>query len=369
MEFSELVNISKLRELCESFTAITGAVTAILDLKGNILTASGWQDICTRFHRVQPATAHRCRVSDTALARQLVNGAHYNVYKCRNGLVDVAVPIIVGGEHVANFFTGQFLFEPPDKEDFLRQAEECGFDKDSYMEALNRVPIFSEDKVRSMMEFFTNLAQLIGEMGLAAKNTDEANAELRRHQEHLEERVRERTAEISKANAELQAEIAERKNVEAALRANKQRFRILAEATFEGVAITENGRFVDVNDQFTLIAGYERSELLHMTVADLLPPEEVNLVMTNILSRYENDVQHTVVCKDGSRRIVEAHGKPLDQKDRPGRNLRIAAIRDITERKRTEVEIMQLNVKLARARRRAGSRQPGTGGFQPYRCP
>jgi len=109
LRFSELVSIEELRGLCESFTAITGSPTAILDLEGNILIATGWQDLCTRFHRINHFTASRCRESDTILAGKLGKGESYNVYKCKNGLVDVAVPIMIGNEHVANFFTGQFF--------------------------------------------------------------------------------------------------------------------------------------------------------------------------------------------------------------------------------------------------------------------
>jgi PAS domain S-box-containing protein len=347
MKFSELVDISELRELCESFSSITGVVTAILDLEGNILTTSGWQNICTRFHRVHPGTACRCRESDTVLAGRLAKGERYNIYKCQNGLIDIAVPIIIEGEHVANFFTGQFLFEPPDEEYFIRQAEEFGFDKESYIEALNRVPIFSEDKVRSVMEFFTRLAQMIGGMGLAEKKLKEVNAELRKHQEHLEEQVRDRTSELLGTNRALQAEIAERKQAEAALRESEQRFRTLAAATFEGIAIIESGRFLDVNEQFAQLSGYELSELIHMKLADLLPPEELDRVLVNIYSGRESYLEHEMLCKDGSRRIVEAHGKPVDQKDQSGRNLRISAVRDITERKRAEAEIKQLNTDLA----------------------
>ncbi|MBI5142658.1 MAG: PocR ligand-binding domain-containing protein [Nitrospirae bacterium] len=188
MKFVELVDINELRELCESFTAFTDAVTAILDLEGNILVATGWQDICTRFHRVNPQTACRCTESDTVLAGQLKKGETYNVYKCKNGLVDVAVPIIVGGEHIANFFTGQFFFQSPNEEPFVVQAEEFGFDKRSYLDALHKVPVFSEQQVRIMMEFFTRLARIIGEMGLAGKRLEESNRELRKYHEHLERR-------------------------------------------------------------------------------------------------------------------------------------------------------------------------------------
>jgi PAS domain S-box-containing protein len=178
MKFAEMVDIGELKGLFESYTAITGIVTAILELDGTILIATGWQDICTCFHRVNDATAGRCRESDTILARGLRKGESYNIYKCKNGLVDVAVPIIIHGEHVANFFTGQFFTEEPDREYFIRQAEEFGFEKNSYLEALQRVPIFAEDTIKAMMEFFTRLAQLIGVMGLAREELLLSNEKL-----------------------------------------------------------------------------------------------------------------------------------------------------------------------------------------------
>ena len=54
MKFSELVDIDALRRLCKSFTDITDATTALLDLEGNTLIATGWQDICTCFHGAHP---------------------------------------------------------------------------------------------------------------------------------------------------------------------------------------------------------------------------------------------------------------------------------------------------------------------------
>lgn len=178
MRFTELVDIEELRGLCEEFSDITGAVTAILDLEGNILIATGWQDICTKFHRVNPGTAARCLESDTVLADQLKLGESYNVYRCKNGLVDVAVPINIGGEHVANLFTGQFFFDKPDTQYFIRQANEFRFDQGAYLDALEKTPVFTAEKVKSTMAFFTRLARVIGEMGLARVQMLETNSAL-----------------------------------------------------------------------------------------------------------------------------------------------------------------------------------------------
>lgn len=341
MKFSELVNINELHELCKSFTSVTGAVTAILDLDGTILTATGWQDICTCFHRVHPVTAGRCRESDTVLAGRLGKGVRYNVYKCRNGLIDVAVPITIGGEHVANFFTGQFFFEQPDKEYYIRQAEEFGFDKELYIEALNKVPIFSEDKVRSMTEFFTRLAQLIGEMGLAGKNLEDANAELHKHQEHLEELVMERTAELSGANRELQTEIAERKRAESELREREERFRATFNQSAVGIVhIAPDGQWLRINQRFCEIVGYSEEELMSLSVLDITHPDDVATSRQNLELLLEGKVgsyslEKRYIRKDGSTVWVNLNVSMVSDPDGIYR-YHIGVVEDITERKRAE---------------------------------
>lgn len=75
--------------------------------------------------------------------------------------MDVAVPIVVAGRQVGKLYSGQSLFAPPDADYFRRQAAEFGFDEASYLEALARVPIVSEERVRLVMEFLCRLAEMI----------------------------------------------------------------------------------------------------------------------------------------------------------------------------------------------------------------
>ncbi len=125
--FSELVDIPRVQRLTDLFFKATGIVTAVVTRDGSVLTRSGWQDICSRFHRINPDTRQRCIESDTHIANKIESGQKYSLYQCRNGLIDAAVPIVVEGEHVANFFTGQFLFQPPDLDFFRKQARGIWF--------------------------------------------------------------------------------------------------------------------------------------------------------------------------------------------------------------------------------------------------
>jgi PAS domain S-box-containing protein len=174
----DLIDIDKLTELLELYSNATGMVTALLDLQGNVLIATNWQDSCTQFHRKNETTCANCLESDTALASQLAEGKSYNVYRCKNGLVDVATPVVIDGQHVGNLFTGQFFFEKPNLEEFRQKARQVGFDEDDYINAIQKVPVYSEDEIEAHCKFLVKLAQMFGELGAANIKVQQANREV-----------------------------------------------------------------------------------------------------------------------------------------------------------------------------------------------
>ncbi|OLN28857.1 Chemotaxis protein methyltransferase CheR [Desulfovibrio sp. DV] len=165
LELQDIVDIHALQLLMDHFQKLTGMVFAILDLKGTVLVAAGWQDICLRFHRVHPETAKRCRESDTLLT-QGVEPGKFKLYHCQNNMWDVATPLIIGGRHMGNLFMGQFLFkdEEPDRKLFQDQARLYGFDEDAYLAALDRVPRWSRETLDNVMHFYSHLADLIAKL-------------------------------------------------------------------------------------------------------------------------------------------------------------------------------------------------------------
>jgi PAS domain S-box-containing protein len=174
----DYIDFESVNTLLEGFNKSTGFVTAILDLEGNVLSKSGWRHICTEFHRINPETAQRCIVSDTVLANKMKEGEKYHFYKCLNGLVDVAVPVVIKGVHIANLFSGQFFFEKPDISFFKIQAAKYGFDEKEYLKFLGEVPVVSEEKVKIVMDFLLNMTNMISVTTLQKLEQTELNKTL-----------------------------------------------------------------------------------------------------------------------------------------------------------------------------------------------
>ncbi|PXF61213.1 MAG: hypothetical protein C4B59_05555 [Candidatus Methanogaster sp.] len=303
-EISELVNIDKVQVLADSFCEAVGIASAVIDLEGNVVTSSRWQKICTEFHRVNPQTCRKCIESDTILANRLTKGEGYAIYRCRNGLVDAAAPILIDGEHVANFLVGQFLFEPADCEYFRKQAREHGFDETTYLEALSGVPVIAEDRIKPILEFLVGFAEFVGEMGLS----------------------RIRQLEDASALAE----------------SNEKYLEAIIKTSRDGIFVVDaDGNFKFGNDATFEILGWPMEELIGNPLMKVIPLD----VHEFILQRWD-EVQRgeggpygvDIVTKDRERRSLFVSHSLMDI---VGQRKYCVIIKDVTERKAEEESLRQ----------------------------
>ena len=178
IDLKNAVDIEAVQSILDHFCSVTGMVTALLDLDGKILVSTGWQDICTKFHRVNDRSAVNCTESDLHLSK-ILESDEFADYKCKNGLWDVVTPLYINGKHVGNIFTGQFFYDDDviDEIYFERQAESFGFNKEKYIEALRKVPVYNREKIRNLMLFLVNFFKLVSRLSfsniLLAKESSE----------------------------------------------------------------------------------------------------------------------------------------------------------------------------------------------------
>jgi len=178
-------DFEKTNTILEAFNKSTGFATAIVDLEGNIMSKSGWRQICTDFHRKNPLTASNCFFSDAESYSWTNKDEDYRFLKCMNGLTVVMLPIIIRNEHIANLYSGQFFFEEPNIPLFIKQAQINDFDESAYIESLRKVPVLTKEKVEVEITFLLNITQLIMEMTAEKLDQIDLNTELKKSEAAL----------------------------------------------------------------------------------------------------------------------------------------------------------------------------------------
>ncbi len=131
----------------------------------------------------------------------------------------------------------------------------------------------------------------------------------------------------------LSIETTKRRQFEMALRESENRFRNLAEASHEGVAITTAGLIVEVNKQLAEMLGYRMDKLIGLPVKDLVAPESHAVVAHHVSTNSQEAYEYKALRKDGTIFLAEARGRSTRYR---GKEVRVTAIRDITETKRLQ---------------------------------
>jgi PAS domain S-box-containing protein len=313
-KLEDLIDLKLIQTLQEKLNEIYPFPSAIIDNDGKILTAVAWQDICTKFHRVNKESELECIKSDKYISEHLHEANPAVSYNCPHGMVDNSIPIIIEGIHYANFFIGQLFLEKPDIEFFKKQAKRYGFDEKTYLEAVKRVPIWAKDKLEKHLVFIKEFVEALGLIGHKQLKQIEAQRLVDKKEKFL-------------AHSQ---QIANVGSWELDLVANH----LIWSAETYRIFGLEPQEFDESNDAFL--------ECVH--------PADRATVNTayaeSVLKRRDGfDIEHRIVRKrTGEIRFV--HEKCLHERDEKGKIvLSIGIVQDITERKQKELELINAKEK------------------------
>ena len=177
--------------------------------------------------------------------------------------------------------------------------------------------------------------------------TDRKNAEeeLKKHRDHLEELVAKRTKDLLKTNEELRAEITERKRFERALRESEEKYRDLVESANSIILRWDvKGNITYLNSYGLDFFGYNLEEITGRNVVGTIVPgtesttrRDLTILMKDIQrdpDKHKNN-ENENMRKDGKRVWIAWTNRAILNQD--GNPVEILSIgNDITEKKRLE---------------------------------
>jgi PAS domain S-box-containing protein len=153
------------------------------------------------------------------------------------------------------------------------------------------------------------------------------------HLKNIELSLKEKHDEILAAEEELKTTNEELFESNMALQKSEDRYKKLADASFEGIAYSEDGIITELNHRFCELFGYEREELLGSLILTILAEEYHDLAIKHVLEMYHRPYEMEGVKKSGERFFIEVRERVVKQ----GEVYKVlSVIRDVTDRKKAE---------------------------------
>lgn len=178
---TDLIDISILQEMQNSFSKMTGIAAYITDADGNYVTGASCQtDFCSRYTRATTIGQQRCRTCDSNCATHASHQGRAITYHCHTGLRNFAAPILINGQLIGCFFGGQFLDGPPDDDKIRHIANELGLDKEEYLEAYHNVPFFPRETLKRASLFLHTITNALSSIAYHNYVILQENAKIKR---------------------------------------------------------------------------------------------------------------------------------------------------------------------------------------------
>ena len=148
--------------------------------------------------------------------------------------------------------------------------------------------------------------------------------------------------ELSQRIADMESSEIKRKRVQEALKESEKKYATIIEKSNDGIVILQDGAFKYINPKMVEIAHFDVKDLLGKSFIDFVAPNFKDLVLRRYQKRISGEsvpekYEIEIITREGrtipveiSPSLIEYDGKPAD----------MAIIRDITERKKVEHEMI-----------------------------
>jgi two-component system, cell cycle sensor histidine kinase and response regulator CckA len=173
---------------------------------------------------------------------------------------------------------------------------------------------------------------------------DAAQGELKQSNSVLEQRVRDRTAQITSAKEVLEAEVLERRRNEEMLRQSEERFSkaFCSNPLPMTISTKTEGRYLDVNDSFLTLVGRERASVIGRTMAELafwVDPDDRISMMKGLSNEGRVIGLATQIRANGG--AVREATVSAEQIELLGQLCVLAVTQDTTEMRRLQTQSLQ----------------------------
>lgn len=166
IDVSELIEVDKFQKLQDDIALATGLAIIAIDYTGKPITKHSYCNHFCQLMRKSKKYSRLCEKCDSRGGLEAVRLNKYYIYHCHADIVDMAIPIIVGGLYVGAFMAGQVRIDRPQDYDKLEHVlyEDSSIKEwlsiPEYKQRYDQIPTMSLERIvanANMLLYFANL--------------------------------------------------------------------------------------------------------------------------------------------------------------------------------------------------------------------
>lgn len=175
-----ILDIPLWERIQDQLAKITGTAIICIDLKGNPVTKHSCRtDFCSVI-RENPVSRKRCYRCDALAGLEAVRLGRPYIYLCHCGIVDVAVPVMVGDKYLGAVMFGQVRLMNKDAEKAVRLVNEISSFQDEeeaarkdLLEMYERLPEMEYERIVEIAEFVDSVVKYTVDRAVKSRNQAE----------------------------------------------------------------------------------------------------------------------------------------------------------------------------------------------------
>ncbi len=222
MALLDLIPLEDLQQLQDLLARVHHVASVITDRDGNLLTLPSNEISLCGLVRKSPQGLARCLKISQSMTVEIDDSPRRLCEPCNSvGILKTAVPIIIEGQHLADWWISQFCGPKPSAKQIEEYAARIGMAADTLVDIIDPLPAGDKESFYSLLDSVEALTHRIAslvyqnfKLNHHASDAHHLRNELGRQRARMEEVIRERTAELIKTNNRLQLEVMERDLVE-----------------------------------------------------------------------------------------------------------------------------------------------------------
>lgn len=175
-----ILDIPLWEKVQDQLAKLTGTAIITVDYKGTPVTKHSCRTEFCSVIRENPVSRKRCYRCDALAGLEAVRLERPYIYLCHCGIVDVAVPVMVGEKYLGAVMFGQVRLSNKDAEKAVRlvneissfQAEEAAARK-NLLEKYNCLPEMEYERIVEIAELINSIVQYTVDRYVKGRNNDE----------------------------------------------------------------------------------------------------------------------------------------------------------------------------------------------------